>query len=200
GERDALGRFGWTATSRRFARMAAKVFAEVDLPVKICTGILLAVIIVSVATFRFGMERDTLVDAFYRTISLMATGADMHGQDVAAGSWQKAFISGLRLVGAVLTAAFTAILTNYLVRAHLRGALEVRRIPEGGHVIVVGLGNVGFRVGQELLRLGDAVVAIERNRDNPFIATGRRLGMAVIVGDALVAEVLKQAHAGVAKA
>jgi Trk K+ transport system NAD-binding subunit len=199
GESDAFGGFGWTAASRRFARMAAKVFAEIDLPVKICTGILLVVIVASVAVFRFGMEKDTFVDAFYRTISLMATGADMHGQDAAPGSWQKAFISGLRLVGAVLTAAFTAILTNYLVRAHLRGALEVRRIPEGGHVIVVGLGNVGFRVVQELVRLGDQVVAIERNRDNPFIATGRRLGLAVIVGDALVAEVLKQAHAGAAK-
>src|SRR5262249_14579779 len=157
------------------------------------------VILVSMAIFRFGMKDDTTIDAFYRTISLMATGADMHGQDVEPGSWQKAFISGLRLLGAALTAAFTAILTNYLVRAHLRGALDVRRIPDRGHVIVVGLGNVGFRVVQELVRLEDQVVAIERNRDNPFIATARRLGAVVIVGDGAVAEVLKQAHAGSAK-
>ncbi len=199
GETDDFFRLGWTDAPRRLGRMVRKVFAEVDLPVKICTGILFLVILGSVAIFRFGMRNDTLIDALYRTISLMATGADMRGQDADPGSWQKAFISGLRLVGAALTAAFTAILTNYLVRAHLRGALEVRRIPEGGHVIVIGLGNVGFRVVQELIRLGDQVVAIERNRDNPFIATARRLGVAVIVGDALVAEVLKQAHAGSTK-
>src|SRR5262249_5414570 len=49
------------------------------------------------------------------------------------------------------------------------------------------------------IRLGDQVVAIERNRDNAFIATARRLGAVVIVGDATVAEVLNQAHAGSAK-
>jgi Trk K+ transport system NAD-binding subunit len=199
GESESFGGHPWMEGPRRIGRMIHKVLAEIDLPVKICTAILLVVIVLSVAIFRFGMKNDTLIDAFYRTISLMATGADMRGQDADPGSWQKAFISGLRLVGAALTAAFTAILTNYLVRAHLRGALEVRRIPDGGHVIVIGLGNVGFRVAQELHRLGDQVVAIERNRDNPFIATARRLGMAVIVGDALVAEVLKQAHAGAAK-
>jgi Trk K+ transport system NAD-binding subunit len=199
GEADSFGRYGWSDSVRRFGRMVRKVLAEVDLPVKICTAILLVVILISVAIFRFGMRNDTLIDAFYRTISLMATGADMRGQDADPGSWQMAFISSLRLLGAALTAAFTAILTNYLVRAHLRGALEVRRIPEGGHVIVIGLGNVGFRVVQELIRLGDTAVAVERNRDNPFIATARRLGMAVIVGDATVAEVLKQAHAGAAK-
>src|SRR5204862_4379265 len=142
-----------------------------------------------------GVENDTLVAAFYRTITLMAAGADMHGQDAGPGSWQKAFISGLRLVGAALTAAFTAILTNYLVRAHLRGALEVRRIPEGGHVIVCGVGSVGFRCIEELLRLGDKVVGIERSADSAFVATARRLGVPVIVGDATVPEVLRQAHA-----
>ena len=53
----------------------------------------------------------------------MATGADMHGENFEAGAWQKLFISSLRLVGTVLTAAFTAIFTNYLIRANLGGAL-----------------------------------------------------------------------------
>ncbi len=185
---------------RRAGRMVGKVLAEIDLPVKICSGILFAVILGSVAIFHFGMRNDSVVDAFYRTISLMATGADMRGDDAAPGSWQKMFIAGLRLVGAALTAAFTAILTNYLVRAHLGGVLEVRRIPEKGHVIVTGLGNVSFRALQELRRLDQEVVAIERNRENGFIGAARALGAAVIVGNALVDAVLKQANAAGAKA
>jgi Trk K+ transport system NAD-binding subunit len=196
---DPLSKHGWIETPKRLGIVVSRILAEVDLPVKICTSVLALVILLSVGLFRYGMRNDTIVDAFYRTISLMATGADMRGQDADPGSWQKAFISGLRLVGAALTAAFTAILTNYLVRAHLRGALEVRRIPESGHVIVVGLGNVGFRVVEDLVRLGNRVVAIERDRGNSFIATARRLGVAVITGDALVSEVLKQAHIGGAK-
>src|SRR5262249_44301723 len=107
---------------------------------------------------------------------------------------------GLRLVGTALTAAFTAIFTNYLIRANLGGALEVRRIPESGHIIVCGLGNVGFRVVEELVRQGEPVVAIESNQANPFISTARRLGAAVIVGNATVAQVLRHAHAPSARA
>jgi Trk K+ transport system NAD-binding subunit len=173
---------------------------QVDWPVKICTGVFFVVLFTSILVFHFGMKDDTLIDAFYRTISLLATGADMHGDEVERGSWQKAFISGLRLIGTALTAAFTAIFANYLIRANLGGALEIRRIPESGHVVVCGLGNVGFRAVEELLRQGEQVVAIESNPQTPFIPTARRLGAAVIVGNATIAEVLRQAHASTARA
>ncbi|MBI3407392.1 MAG: NAD-binding protein [Planctomycetes bacterium] len=190
----------WAGTVRRLGRVIWRSVTMIDLPVKVCTSIFLSVILISMMVFHLGMKNDTIIDAFYRTISLMATGADMRGNEVDPGTWQKAFISGLRLIGTALTAAFTAIFTNYLVRANLGGALEIRRIPDGGHLIVCGLGNVGFRVVEELLSRGERVVAIERTRDNPFIATARRLGAAVIIGDATVLEALKQAHAAAARA
>src|SRR5262249_46615314 len=154
----------------------------------------------SVLIFTVGMKQDTVVDAFYRTVSLLATGSDMHGEDAEAGSWQKAFITALRLIGMALTAAFPAIFTNYLIPANLRAALEVRRIPESGHIIVGGLGNVGFRVVEELRGQGEPVVVIEQNPHSPFISTARRLGAAVITGNAAVAEILRQARATTARA
>ena len=180
-------------------RTVGRIAMQVDWPVRVCAAIFFGVIVVSVLVFRFGMKHDTLVDAFFRTISLLATGADMRVDGVDDGSWQKAFIGMLRLVGTVLTAAFTAIFTNYLVRAQLRGALEVRKIPEAGHIVVAGLGNVGFRVLAELLEHGERVVAIEQRADNPFVPTARRLGAAVIIGDATVTEVLREAHAATAR-
>ena len=84
----------------------------------------------------------------------------------------------LKIAGAALLAGFTAIFTNYLIRARLGGALEVRRIPDGGHVVVCGLGNVGFRCVEELVRMGEPVVAVDRVNDNPFAATVRRMGRA----------------------
>jgi Trk K+ transport system NAD-binding subunit len=197
---ESLPELLWAGIVRRFSRVFARSVAMVDWPVKVCAVIFFSVILISVIVFRFGMKDDDTVDAFYRTISLLATGADMHGDDVERGSWQKAFISGLRLVGTALTAAFTAIFTNYLIRANLGGALEVRRIPERGHIVVCGLGNVGFRVVEELMRLGEPVVVIEANAANSFISTARRLGAAVIVGSATVAQVLRQAHADSARA
>src|SRR5207247_7126597 len=119
--------------TRRLARVLRRTLGEMDLAVKVCTAVLIAVIGISTLIFHYGLENETLADGFYRTISLMATGSDMGGRELPQGGWQKVFVSILRLAGAALTAAFTAILTNYLVRAHLGGALEVRRIPDGGH-------------------------------------------------------------------
>ncbi len=190
----------WANFVRRFSRVVLRGLAMMDTSVKVGAGVLLTTIVVSMLVFHLGMEKNTPIDAFYRTVSLMATGADLHGDEFAPGAWQKAFIGSLRLVGMVLTAAFTAIFTNYLIRANLGGALEVRRIPDSGHVVVCGLGNVGFRAVEELLHQDESVVVIERRADNPFIPTVRRLGVPVIVGDATVTEVLRQARAATARA
>jgi Trk K+ transport system NAD-binding subunit len=200
GENESLPELLWGGLLRRLSRVAYRGVGLIDLPVKICTAILLGVILTSVLVFHFGMAKDSPVDALYRTISLLTTGADMHGDDAPAGSWQKAFISVLRLLGMALMAAFTAIFTNYLVRANLGAALEVRRIPESGHIIVCGLGNVGFRVVEELRSFGEPVVVIEHDAGNPFISTARRLGAAVILGNAAVPEVLRQANSATARA
>jgi Trk K+ transport system NAD-binding subunit len=200
GENESLPELLWANFIRRFTRVLLRGLAQVDTSVKVCFAALLSVIVLSVLVFSLTMERDSPIDAFYRTVSLMATGADMRGDDVERGGWQKMYISSLRLVGMVLTAAFTAIFTNYLIRANLGGALAVRRIPDGGHVVVCGLGNIGFRAVEELHRQREPVVVIERRSDNAFIPTVRRLGVPVIVGDATIAEVLRQACAATARA
>jgi Trk K+ transport system NAD-binding subunit len=188
----------WAGWLRRGFRIVVRAFAEVDLPVKICTLVLLAVMVVSTLVYYFGVEK-SLPDGLYRTVSVIATGADMHESELRNG-WQKVFVSLLRIFGAAVTAAFTAIVTNYLIRARLGKALEIRRIPDGGHVVVCGLGSVGFQVVEELRKRDERMVVIERAGDGRFLATARRLGIAVIVGDATVPEVLRQAHAGTAKA
>ncbi len=190
----------WAGVLRRWGRVAWRTLAEMDRAVQICTAVLVAVLVGSTLVLHLGVEKYTVPDALFRTVSVMATGASMHEEDVQDSPRMKIFLSALRILGAALTAAFTAIVTNYLLRARLGGALEVRRIPDGGHVLVCGLGAIGFRVVEELVRLGEAVVVIEREADNHFVATARRLGAAVIVGDAAVAEVLRQAHAGTARA
>ncbi len=190
----------WAGVLRRWGRVAWRTLAEMDRAVQICTAVLVAVLVGSTLVLHLGVQKYTVADALFRTVSVMATGASMHEEDVQDSPGMKVFLSALRILGAALTAAFTAIVTNYLLRARLGGALEVRRIPDGGHVLVCGLGAIGFRVIEELVRLGEPVVVIEREADNHFVATARRLGVAVIVGDAAVAEVLRQAHAGTARA
>jgi Trk K+ transport system NAD-binding subunit len=194
------GNVRWAGWVRRFGRVAWRTAADIDLSVKICTGVFLSVVAASTLILHFGVHKFhvSLSLALLRTISLMATGGDMHPEDFTE-DWQKVYVSVLRIVGAALTAAFTAIVTNYLLRARLGGALEFRRIPDSGHVVVCGLGNIGFRVVEELIREGERVVVIEKARDGRFVTTARRLGVPVLIGDAAVAGVLRQAHAADAR-
>lgn len=187
----------WAGRFRRWLRTARRTFLEVDLSVKIATPVLFATILASTLVFRYGFGSDW-GDGLYNTVNLVATGAELHGED--RPQWAKVFLSVLKIAGAALVAAFTAIFTQYLIRAKLGGALEVRRVPDGGHVVVCGLGNVGYRVVNELIEMGERVVAIDRVADNPFIATVRRKGVPTFVGDATLPDVLKQCHAGTAKA
>ena len=200
-EEDPLAQVRWANWLRRNWRVIWRTLREVDLPVKISTATLLGVLMASTLVYYLGDfgSHKSLSDSLFRTVSVIATGSDMHEEDLVRG-WQKIFVSFLRIAGAALTAVFTAIITNYFLRARLGGALEVRRIPDAGHIVVCGLGNVGFRVVENLLEYEERVVVIEQQRDSRFLATARRLGVPVIIGDATVLAVLRQAHAATARA
>jgi Trk K+ transport system NAD-binding subunit len=188
----------WANIFRRLGRMVWRTFAEVDRAVLVCSLVLVGVLAVSTAVLYTGVTRFSAATALLRAVSIMATGGGIAEDDYSDGV--QVYVSFLRILGAVLMAAFTAIVTNYLLRARLGGVLEVRRVPEGGHVIVCGLSTVGFRVVEELVRLGERVVVIDRDAGCRFVPTARRLGAAVMIGDAGVVEVLRQANASTAKA
>jgi Trk K+ transport system NAD-binding subunit len=197
GRGDLLPGVLWAGALRRWLRTLRRTLLEVDLSVKVITPVLFVTLFASTLIFHYGLDSGW-ADGLYSTVSIAATGSELHGE--GRPEWAKVFLSVLKLAGAALVAGFTAILTNYLIRARLGGALEVRRVPDGGHVVVCGLGNVGYRCVEELVAIGERVVAIDRNNDNPFIATTRRTGVPTFVGDAAIPEVLRQARADTAKA
>ena len=194
---DLLPGVQWAGAIRRWLRTARRTLLEVDLSVKIITPILFVTLLASTLVFRYGFNLDW-GDGLYQTVTIVATGSELHGED--RPEWAKVFLSVLKLAGAAIIAGFTAILTNYLIRARLGGALEVGRVPDSGHVVVCGLGNVGYRLVEELTAMGERVVAIDKAADGPFIETVRRKGVPAFVGDATVPEVLRQARADSAKA
>lgn len=191
----------WAGWLLRGWRVLRRTVAEMDTAVLICTVVLVLTLTISTITLSLGVEKYRRIpDAFLRAVSIMATGAPLKEEDYEDHPGIHVFVPILRIAGAALLAAFTAIVTNYLIRARLAGALEVRRVPEGGHVIVCGLSTVGFRVTEELIKLGEKVVVIELDAACRFVATARRLGAAVMIGDASVLEVLRQANSPTARA
>jgi len=62
--------------SARLASFSAP-FASIDKAVTICTLILVGVILFSTLVMHLGVQKYTVADALFRTISVMATGAEM---------------------------------------------------------------------------------------------------------------------------
>jgi Trk K+ transport system NAD-binding subunit len=69
-----------------------------------------------------------------------------------------------------------------------------------GHVVVCGVGHVGYRVIEELVRLGEDVVAIEQREGDSFVEQVRNKGIPVHVGDARDDELLEKVGVSRAKA
>jgi Trk K+ transport system NAD-binding subunit len=61
------------------------------------------------------------------------------------------------------------------------------------HVIICGLGKVGYRVALELLKMGRDVVGIELNGDGRFVQEALAQGIPVLVADARRPETLERA-------
>jgi len=103
-------------------------------------------------------------------------------------------------LGVVLTALFTAALVNRVLSRRLTGIFGARTIPRVDHVIVVGLGQVGFRVCLELRRLGIDVVAVEQNEHADNVALARGLKVPVVIGRGGDRYVLERLSLGRARA
>ncbi len=67
------------------------------------------------------------------------------------------------------------------------------------HVVLVGLGRLGYRTFRLLRKLGEPVVVLERSADNEFLDAVRRDGSPLLIGDARRIELLIEANVGKAR-
>ncbi len=103
-----------------------------------------------------------IVDAFYFSTRSVATVAGPPKAEKGP-AWFK-IVSAANMVAAVaLVAIFTAALVRRLSRRRLTTLFGPRAAPARNHVVLVGFGQVGFRLAQTLHERGVAVVAIERD-------------------------------------
>lgn len=136
-------------------------------------------------------------DAFYLTLVTTLTGQDPSVGKSAAEQIMQVVLS---VAGLALIPLITAVVVDGVVNARL--ALHSGRIQpdRSGHVVVVGLGNVGTRVMAQLHDFGVEVVVIDKNPEPRGASLARRLGVSLIVGDAALEETLQAASVGTCQA
>jgi Trk K+ transport system NAD-binding subunit len=106
----------------------------------------------------------------------------------------------LSVVGAILIAIVYAFITDAMIRSRLLQTLGARTVPRSthDHVVVAGLGAIGYRVALGLAARGIKVVVVETQDDGRFVGATRSAGIPVVIGDARHREVLDDV--GIARA
>lgn len=146
-------------------------------------AILLAAVI---AGFCLLVARYPVSNAVYLTVMDM-TGSALTSAKL--GGPEKVSQVVLTVDGMALIPLVTAI----IVGARLTGKIRGEPRPRGGHIIVVGLGNVGTRVVGELHDLGYDVTCIDRDPEARGVALARRLCLPMVIGEAYLEEKLQAA-------
>src|SRR5262245_28660467 len=83
-----------------------------------------------------------------------------------------------------------------LMTSRRRGEREWMKVMAStlrGHVVVCGLGHLGLRVAEELVRRGKEVVAIEREKEGRFVPAAQEMKIPIFFADMRDDRVLKDA-------
>lgn len=129
----------------------------------------------------------SLSDALYLTLMDLTGSALTRSQDTAAEKVAQVMLT-------VDGMAFIPVITAIVVGARLTGSVRRAPRPASGHIIVVGLGNVGTAVTGQLHDLGFDVVCVDNNPNAPGIPMARQMGLPVVIGDAFREQTLRAAH------
>lgn len=196
----------WRVLMESLRHAGGSLLSEADRSLRLAVAALFLVVVVATVVLMIGYRKPggahmSLLDGVYFSVETIATigygDFDFAGQ----APWLRVFAIGLMISGVMLAAIFFALLTNLLVSRRLEESLGRRAV--GGmsdHVIVVGLGSIGLRVVERILAEGTAVVVVERDENNRYLAQARALGVPVIVADATQRRTLQDVNLTTARA
>jgi voltage-gated potassium channel Kch len=166
-------------------RLAAAwtVLLGADIRLRVMTAIVVGLTLTGIAIFwAFSEQNLDLIDAIYFTVTIMTTTGfgDIHLRN--APPLLQLYGVALMLAGTAALAILFALITDALISARLARILGAN-IPRGlhDHVVVCGLGNIGYRMVEQLHDLGVPLVAAERDEHNRYLPAVRRLGVPVLV-------------------
>ncbi|MEW6263834.1 MAG: potassium channel family protein [Thermodesulfobacteriota bacterium] len=152
-----------------------------------------AVLAAGVVVFRYTVA-PTWVDSLYFVVTTMTTVGygDYNLQNSTAAV--KVFGSALMLAGATSLAAVVGLITDAVLQFRLQEFLGKRRRRMKDHIVLCGLGNVGFRVLEYLLGLEEQVTVVEKSAASDFFDSAKAMGVSIITGDIRLASTLERAN------
>jgi Trk K+ transport system NAD-binding subunit len=150
---------------------------------------------ISAVYFQFVSRLSPLDGLSYAFSLLTGTGREIANVDVQnAPVTLKVYAIVLSLCGAAIVGVVYALITDAVIGSRLLRTLGRRPVPGSirDHVIVCGLGAVGYRIALGIVERGVRVVAAEVEEHERFVSAARAIGIPVVIGDARQPEILRQ--------
>jgi voltage-gated potassium channel Kch len=170
---------------------------QIDYFITLLVGCFAILIVFATAYFHY-FEKFSWLDALYFvvvTISTVGYG-DINLLNASAVS---------KIIGIILILSATifiwmifSLTIDRIIKKRVQLALGRRKYSYKNHIIVCGLGRLGYFIADELIKRGEKIIIIESNADSPNVDYFRNYGADVYVGNARLTHVLHDV--GVARA
>ena len=139
--------------------------------------------------------------SFYLVVTVI-TSVNFNDAELMNYNW---IVEIMRIGLMLATYAYVLFALAFIVDYIVRRRIEIftfgrRRYNKRGHVIVCGLGRVGYAIVHNLVAKGEDVLIIESDPDNKYLPAVRSYKASVLIGDATLQHYLIDAGIGSAKA
>lgn len=151
------------------------------------------VLVVAVATTMLAVREDIYLPRAFMIVVLMLGGNHSLLDLPALHTDTQVLVAVMSIVRILVMAMAAATILDFMLRQRLPMLYTRRSKRMQNHVILCGLGQVGYRVAGELQRFDTELTVVEMNPLGPFVSSITDQGIPVLFGDARKTEVLIKA-------
>jgi voltage-gated potassium channel Kch len=150
------------------------------------------VVALAVGFFHFAEGLTWLNSVYFVVVTVATVG---YGDISLANSGAASKIAGIALIltSTVFIWMIFSLTVDDIIKRRVQRALGRRRYAMKGHIILSGLGRLGYFVAEGLLARGEKVLIIEQNVESTTVEHFRAMGAEVYLGDARRPRVLQDA-------
>jgi voltage-gated potassium channel Kch len=159
----------------------------------------IALLLAAVVFFHF-VEKLSWINSLYFVIVTVATVGYGDINLLQSSTTSKLFAVLLILASTVFIWMIFSLTIDRLLKKRIQRALGRKKYNFTNHVIVCGLGKLGYFIVEELLRRKEKVIIIEQTENSRHIDYFRNLGAEVYIGDARLTKVLSDVNTSKASA